>query len=637
MDKVVARSLPARGRWAVALILLIFVTVATTPPVEAQCTLASSPFPASLAGAGNLGNFNVAGFASQLYISNNGTRMSLLGNYGAVAFDTTNPGAPRATGYLNIINVLGPIPGDGQSYPDAFYVSPDGARVLFNINKVNSDNLIGIMSAAGGFDIQGAFGPPTLRGEVVQQIQQGATRYVAYLLTSNGLGVLDMTTLSGSSQRAGEMSTETTPFPAGSLIQLAPPYVAYIDANGKVTVIDVSNPGPKGSIASGLHSYALDGTAWGHPAPDQPVTIAIATDPADQSALPKLFLFGEFLNTTTGVYSYSLAQFTPALGASPVGGSFTPPSPYVTGLRSATASPNGTELGLFWWVKAPVRVTGLQYDQLRLYSSSLTDWRVSNPPQSIDINPASFSGNFPTVWDTKVIRATETSAFAYTATGYAAMVIPMTCLAANSPAVASLTVQRDPCPTDGVTPCQLDPTKNIIDVYLGETLKITPQIVPLPTPQRPLLDWRFDFDFHEGGADDFGVAGQYPRLKLPDKSDPSGNPPPASFRLIGPCDPNVSGTAPDTGSGCWNSVKNNGPFAFGVPDYTGEPPFNSSAQTTLTLAFEAKNGLGSNGLFKFPIRWNVPKVRLKSSSILGSSTSPGTVDDGSDGTPLATG
>jgi hypothetical protein len=186
-------------------------------------------------------------------------------------------------------------------------------------------------------------------------------------------------------------------------------------------------------------------------------------------------------------------------------------------------------------------------------------------------------------------------------------------------ASASLQVEPSPCP-GGATACPLFPDST---VYLGDTLRITPTV----TGGAPLTDWRFDYGFHVGAADDWG-AGSVMRLKQPDLFYPGdGANVPASITLVGPCDPKGSGT-PSTGLGCWTSVTNNGTEnSTGLPDFDASNP----QARTMTIAFEARNSTGSAGPKLFPLRWEVPAIRLQSSVILlGNPVSA----LGSDGHPL---
>jgi hypothetical protein len=199
---------------------------------------------------------------------------------------------------------------------------------------------------------------------------------------------------------------------------------------------------------------------------------------------------------------------------------------------------------------------------------------------------------------------------AYLATGATAYALSLACTSPNSPAAADMTV------TNGATQLADGAT-----VFLGDTVTISPIVNPPPS-FRPLTDWRFDFDFHQGVVSEDN--GSSPRLKAPDLSYPgSGTTPPATITLVGPCDPRSGGT-PSTGTGCWASETSNGDFAANAP---------AGTTASLSLALEATNALGSFGARVFTLNWKVPAVRLLSSQVLLGMP----LKSGSDGHPSLSG
>ena len=155
------------------------------------------------------------------------------------------------------------------------------------------------------------------------------------------------------------------------------------------------------------------------------------------------------------------------------------------------------------------------------------------------------------------------------------------------------------------------------------------------TPSRPLLDWRLDYDFHDGNPDDSNTSAL--RLKTPDLAFTTGGAFPTQATLIGPCDPaqvprTGSAPVPSTGTGCWESVTTNDSWTFpaGTPDFSATAPVDKE----LTIGFEVRNALNTgSSVAKHRIAWKVPDQLLKSSSIL----SGGMVEDLSEGSPLTTG
>ncbi len=187
--------------------------------------------------------------------------------------------------------------------------------------------------------------------------------------------------------------------------------------------------------------------------------------------------------------------------------------------------------------------------QFLLYSTTASVW-TGVPPVSFPVSGAGFA--LPGQTAGFGVAGTS-SVYAYVPTTASAYVIPMSCVSIN--AVASMAV-ADQAGT---------PLNNGDTVFVGDQVTITPSVSPSPAI-RPLtgFGWNFDFDFHVGSAYDDGGAGTSPRLRAPDNGA-LGNPPtpPALITVIGPCDPQVGGTSPGSGAGCWTSVTTNG--AFGGP------------------------------------------------------------------------
>jgi PKD repeat protein len=172
---------------------------------------------------------------------------------------------------------------------------------------------------------------------------------------------------------------------------------------------------------------------------------------------------------------------------------------------------------------------------------------------------------------------------------------------AGAPATASLAVARLSC--DGATSTSI---ASGAALFAGDTLRIEPSVAPLHA-QSPVLEWRFDYDFHYVyGADDNEAE---PRVLHPDLSGAQG-PPSSPLALVGPCDPRAGGN-PATGSGCWASVTGNG--SAGGPDFL---PSDSPGTLKYThLAFWARNAAGSAGTKTFVLNWSLPRVDLLTTTV----------------------
>ena len=148
------------------------------------------------------------------------------------------------------------------------------------------------------------------------------------------------------------------------------------------------------------------------------------------------------------------------------------------------------------------------------------------------------------------IRISGGNVFLYLLDLFGTYVASLDCTTAPTPASASLSVENVPYAggtattvTDGGT------------VFIGDQLRVKPAFTP-PDNVQPLLDWRLDYDFHDGNTLDSNptaTTGIY-RLKQPDLEVVAGGTFPTQLMLIGPCDPaqvpqGGSAPVPSTGDG----------------------------------------------------------------------------------------
>ena len=167
---------------------------------------------------------------------------------------------------------------------------------------------------------------------------------------------------------------------------------------------------------------------------------------------------------------------------------------------------------------------------------------------------------------------------------------------AGTPATASIAVARLSC--DGATSTSV---ASGAALFAGDAIRIEPSVAPTHA-QSPVLEWRFDYDFHfVYGADDNEAE---PRILHPDR-DGAQSPPASPLVLVGPCDPRAGGS-PATGSGCWASVTGNG--SAGGPDFLPSDPPGTLKYTHLALW--ARNAAGSTGTKTFVLNWSLPRVNL---------------------------
>jgi PKD repeat protein len=328
-------------------------------------------------------------------------------------------------------------------------------------------------------------------------------------------------------------------------------------------------------------------------------------DPAVPSAL---YVLVEFSGSTPGYSLMRVQGDTKTLI-----GSF--PIPSVAGEQWSAAYTSalitgGSNVYVLMWANRSAPST-----LYRLYSTTVSSF--GSTPGAIDFDPGVYSF-FGTGYPMRGFASSDGTVNAYMATDATAYALSLSCRSSISKAAADMTV------TNGATQLADGAT-----VFLGDTIAITPTVSPSGASQA-ITSWGFDFDFHAGAAFDDNGASVTPRLKVPDLSG-SGTTPPDRVTLVGPCDPNVAGTDPGSGVGCWASVKANSVFAGGSPDFTGAELAGATKQ--LSFAFEASNSLGSAGAKVFSLKWQVPAVRLLSSQVLLGNA----ISSGADGHPAPSG
>lgn len=590
-------------------ILLPALLLASSPRAAAQC-IASPPtdFHVPFTFGGPRPVSLSAGFNSNLALFRAGAggpwRMLMEESFGYSIFDLSNPaspGLPIRWDYIPGDANKVPIAGDGQSYIQTIAVTADGQRVAFSLTGPAApwNSIVGSPDGSFGWTMWGDTAPTRGSATVLQTI---GGRYLHYGMdVTTGVYVADVTTLPGSFA-VGNVPFQVTGWPAGYSPTLTGNYLAYMSSAGVVQLVDVSHPGPAGSITNAMPRTTIGSAAFGGRTLN---TVQAAVDPGNPS---KVWLLVElYAAAGENSPSYGLVSVTQDVAgtfAAPVsaGPLFRVPSVAgeswsVSGASSSLATINGTVHVLMW---ATRRVPSFQYV---LHATSVGAWGTGTYANVIS-NPS-----FTVATGMSVLPWTGNTAYAYLASGLYTWVLPMTCVPPNAKATTILSAVN--ASNGGAAVASADA------VPYGDQLTFTPTILP-PTSFQSLTGWgwNFDFDFHAGSliVEDAGV-GATPRLKNSDADAlVPPNTLPTSVTLVGPCDPRAGGV-PATGAGCWNSVRTNGSqTAGGAPDFSGaEAP---GATTPLAVAFEANNANGSLGPALFTVNWKRPAVGLASTSIL---------------------
>ncbi len=597
--------------------------------LEAQCTLAAAPvqFEPRPPGATRPGSLST-GFSTALalYQTQAGApRMMMYEAFGYSVLDLSNPGSPTAIKYDDFrVDPSSPTQntitahGDGQSYIATMGISPDGQRAAFSVNGPADPpwhTLVGRSDGNEGIGIWGDFAPSRASGGVVQK---SGSRYIAYTIhaTINGTAA-DVTTLPTNNVdfQPLNLASETTSFVPGQSLMLAGNYLVYM-ADFGVQVIDASNPGPPGAITSAFKKAAVTSVP-GDPYARIPANFTAAVDPADPTKLWVLVELGAAAGEKSP--SYGLVSITRdgngnLSAPASAGAIFRVPAVAGelwgrSGNSASLVASNGQLFALMWGTRI------LPGQQFWLYSTTASGWAT---PSSAQVSASGFTSLAAS--SAAALAGAGNSVYVYLPTGPAAFVVPLTCAPVNAPAVSGLTVTNASAGgasvSDGAT------------VFAGDQLTIVPTVIPSPA-SKPVSSWGFDFDFHAGVPVEDNGVGVSPRIKIPDNvqfgSPPS---PPAQATLVGPCDPQASGS-PNSGAACWTSVQTNS--AFGGPDWTGaEQPGATKPQK---IAFEATNAYGSANTVVFTVNWKLPAARIASTQVLSGQP----LTSASDGHPATNG
>ncbi len=601
--------------------LLLAAAAAGANSAVAQCTLNGTirQFEPNPPGASRLGTLNwiwVSGFNLN-QPAGGSPRLLVTESFGYQQVDLTDPANPQAIfwedyRYTPIQSGCGkpecgavPYSGDGHSSINAVGISDDGARSAFALSSdADSPNggrtMLGVTTGTGQIALMAETAGQSGSSIAVQHL---GSRYLEYTLSNTAVYVSDATTLPVSLNHSTNYSSETIGTPGGSSPTLAGPYLAYLGTSGTINLINVSSPGPVGSIVSGFSSSSITSTdpVWGRPSTERIYAFHAAADPQNSSAI---YILAEFANPSYQSAGYSLIRY--------VGGTATFVGTYKIPVQSGEQWGLSYTVGLYQYAgnlyalmwgnrTAPTQL-------YRLFSVAVASFGSGVVPGQVDVDPARYSG-FKTGFPMAGLPASN-NLYLYVPSAQSGWVVPLSCVSPDSPPASDLVVQPVPCPGGGGGPCPLNANDA---VFVGTTLQITPQVATA----KPITDWRFDYDLHP--AEDNGNSS--PRIRNADLFYPATLPVPIT--LVGPCDPRTSGV-PSTGAGCWASETSNGDFASGAPAGTSK---------VLTLALEAANANGYGNLKTLPLTWKVPAVRLQNPNVLLGQP----LVSGSDGTPSPSG
>ncbi len=589
-------------------------------PAPGQCTISSGPTDLHLntAAPSPLANFTSA----VPYL--NGTRAIIRADWGFGVYDITNPAFPSPVSWANHFSAdpnwgfLGGC-GDGQSFStDWIAASGDGARAFSSTAsryECRASNLVMSPNGSGFFKISGDTGYSRAK---FLAVQKWGSRYILYGLAGyySQVWAADVSdplpgfivVPGGVSPSKGNVPFEVSTFPAASSTRamkyVDPGFLLLADYD-KLSIVDVSNPGPAGSITTGKTWKTVFLSDFGRP--DYPASQLVTVGAALNSA-GNLYIVGEFKNASNQPDGFSLIEWNPTTGSKTLRGSFLPAAGF-----SGTGSMSGSSvslveqqpgIGVFFWAASQTGGTG-DKPRYRLYAATGDGWRQGSLPQEVLTVDTGANPTFAGVAQSGFAwRPSNNDVVSIIATVFSAYTLNLSCQLGPAPAISTLKVEMEPCPASG--PCEVKTGSS--PVVVGQKLKLSPTILP-SAAVLPIIDWKLDFDYHSSET----PGTSWGSLKNPDYATSPTWTAGTTFSFIGPCDKNVSAD-PASGTNCWTSVIGNG--SYGGPDFgSANPPWGSTS-TGLQAAFEGRNSLGTSGPALVPVTWKVPTVQLASYTVL---------------------
>ena len=637
-------------------------------PLEAQCTLAGTPFTFDPPPGVDTLTWGVGmtpqTYTIALYKNALGRRVVTQYSYGYAIYDLATPESPVLKVPRDIhANANYIRHGDGQYTVNAVGANPDGSMLLVNYND-NHGTLVMPVGSPGQPDNFGFGGdyppiwPNSFSGmSVGDTVSLSPLRRMAYTVNQSAFYAADVTVpLTGTAATASTRipSERLVGVPGGNSLNLAvndagtERYLVYstaysaVDDTGFVVVLDVSRPGPAGALTSTFIVSRLRPEELGLPRGTVVKAVKAAIHPTTQ----KLMIYAEASDAMSGISKgITLSSYTPSIAGGPgsisvAGRIVTLPAPY------GQAGTLATSAQLLVATAADLIGMSWEYNQsegkAKLFSFSANGW-------GIDLSPGVLLDASAGITEPYAMTgfASGTSIYSYVAQGRSSLALKVDC-SLSGPAAANLAASAyGAAIVDGG------------NAFLGDTITVTPSVNPSPVAGMPsaLTQWYMDLDYHAASETLVGTnpnhvlghwdIGSTTSHILPGGSQYGGSLTlPPGITLVGPCDPRKAGYSTDAGS-CWNSVVTNA--STGGPDVpvslvnagtTVVPLANEGQSFPIRIGFEAANGFttpqfpyGSQGLKIFTINWTVPRVSIQSSTVL----LQGPVVAAAEGHPLAAG
>lgn len=386
--------------------------------------------------------YNGSGFAKELHLYRKGitgsNKIMLNEAWGYSTYDISNPVNPTRTYSHDVRFPIRPSTtqndlgwysvstgGDGQSATQGFAVSPDGQRASLYMGgaSVRGWGDLAADPSGEGFKLKGSARAAIAgNGQAIQQVNG---RYIIY--TSQTVTATDITNLPVGGLTIGNITnTENykTKYPSGLQGMVRGNYFIYKSQAPGVTVINISNPGPVGSIMNNMPFISFTSSDFGG---RNIQYFTASVDPLDSS---KLWLLFE-LQPLTGENSFSYclssltSNFIKSIGNIWRVPSLTGETYTASGISASLAQNNGNLYALMWATRSSPS------SRFQLYSTTATQWA--------NVNTTVLPGVFeiPTTQSFAIGASSEclsigNNIYMYLPTGSAAFVIPMLATAPGS-------------------------------------------------------------------------------------------------------------------------------------------------------------------------------------------------------------
>ena len=395
--------------------------------------------------------YNGSGFANSLALYKKGAggpnRILLNEAWGWSVYDNSNPMAPIR---LTSRSVLVPFRdhttgsdsgfyslssgGDGQSATQGFCVSPDGQRLGAYMGGAPVDGWGEIFADALGenFKLEKAVNMAANYGQVMQQING---RYIVYS-ASEGLYATDVTNLPSSGVVLPDNSFElNTNIPVNG----GPPIIRgnflVCGGNSGIGVVNISSPGPIGSITTDMASLVISSTTLGLIAGQQILAFVASIDPVDSS---KLWLLISVLGSSNAVIYY-LVSVTSNLIVTVIGTPWSIPNPTRNSQNAPISNSLTINNGILYvmiWDQGLATGSYSNSSDNSLYSTSVDQWVNINttvPPNKFQMsaNLSGFGlGQHPSC------LSVGSNIYMYLPCGPSAYVIPLACVVSGGSLLA---------------------------------------------------------------------------------------------------------------------------------------------------------------------------------------------------------